>query len=137
MDIVHEQIARATPDRVYEVLSDPARIAAWYTDDLQAEARVGSVAEFRFNRGVIRVEIAALVPNEKVVWKILQGLPGWEGVTGEATWRLSPYEENTMVHFTHSGWPTMDGPYPSTNSMWGKFFWRMKSLAETGVASPA
>jgi uncharacterized protein YndB with AHSA1/START domain len=136
MDIVHQLIARTTPEKVYHVLTDPTQIAAWYAQDVQVKP--DSILEFHFNRGVIRVQVTELEPNHKVAWKVLQGLSGWEGVTGNVTWLLTtPFDSGTMVTFTHSGWLSMDGPYPSTNFKWAWFFTRMKSYLETGVASPA
>ena len=139
MDIVHETIIRTPQDKVYQALTEPDLLAAWYAPDIQAEPRVGSVAEFRFNRGTIRVEITALEPERKIVWKVLQGLPGWEGATGEITWALkpNPFGAGTMINYIHSGWPTMDGPYPSTNFMSGWYIARLKSYTETSVVLPS
>src|SRR5690349_9625051 len=115
MDIVHELITSAPSDKVFQVLTEAAHLAAWYAPDTHAEPRVGSVTEFRFDRGIIRVEVTELKPERKIVWKVLQGLSGWEGATGEIIWQLkpNPFGAGTMLHFTHSGWPTMEGPYPS------------------------
>jgi uncharacterized protein YndB with AHSA1/START domain len=138
MDIVHQLIARTTPDKVYQALTDPAQLASWFAEDTQAGVQGDSEIEFRFDRGTIRVQVTELEPDQKVVWKVLEGLPGWEGVTGHVTWELTyPFYSGTLVHFTHSGWAGMDGPYPSTNFKWGWFIARMKAFAETGVASPA
>jgi uncharacterized protein YndB with AHSA1/START domain len=139
MDIVHETIIRTEPGRVYQALTESDQLASWYAPDIEAEPRVGSVAEFHFSRGTIRVEIAALEPEQKVVWKVLEGLSGWEGATGEMTWMLkpSPFGAGTMLNYIHSGWPTMDGPYPSTNFMSGWYVSRLKALMETGEAVSA
>jgi uncharacterized protein YndB with AHSA1/START domain len=134
MDIVHETIIHVPPDKVYQALTEQGRIASWYAEDTQAEPRIGAVAEFRFNRGTIRVEITQLETDRKVVWKVLQGLPGWAGMTGDITWLLTPYGNGTMINYIHQGWPTMDGPYPSTNFMSGRYVARLKSYVETGVA---
>jgi uncharacterized protein YndB with AHSA1/START domain len=139
MEIVHELIVRVTPDRVFQTLTEAAHLAAWYAPDTQAEPLVGSVAEFRFDRGTIRVEVAELETARKIVWKVLQGMPGWEAVTGEVVWGLepNPFGIGTMIHFRHSGWPTMEGPYASVNFRWAWFITRMQTYMETGVASPA
>jgi uncharacterized protein YndB with AHSA1/START domain len=140
MDIVHETIVRTTQDKVYQALTEADQLAAWYAPDIQAEARVGSVAEFHFQRGTIQVEIAALEPDRKIVWTVLEGLSGWEGSTGQITWALkpSPFSAGTMINYVHSGWPTMDGPYPSTNFMSGWYVARLKSYVERDIVpSPA
>jgi uncharacterized protein YndB with AHSA1/START domain len=137
MDIVHETITRITQDKVYQALTEADQLAAWYAPDIQAEPRVGSVAEFHFSRGTIRVEITTLEPTRKIIWKVLQGLSGWEGTTGEITWALkpNPFGVGTMINYTHSGWPTMDGPYPSTNFMSGWYVARLKSYVEGEIVS--
>lgn len=139
MDIVHETIIHTTQDRIYQALTEPNQLVAWYAPDIQTEPRVGSVAEFTFSRGTIRVEIMALEPARKIVWKVLQGLSGWEGATGEISWMLkpSPFGAGTMLNYIHSGWPTMDGPYPSTNFMSGWYVARLKSYVEGEIVSLA
>lgn len=133
MDIVHQANCRATPEKIYQVLTDPAQIASWYAEDTQAKP--DSVFEFHFKQGVIRVQVVELEPNQRVVWKVLEGLSGWEGVTGDITWTLTtPFESGTLVHYRHRGWPTIEGPFPSTNFMSGWYLARMRSYAETGVA---
>jgi len=136
MDIVHAMLARTMPENVYQVLTEPTQIAAWFATDTQTKP--DSILEFNFNRGVIRVQVTELQPNQKVVWKVLQGLSGWEGVTGDVTWQLvTPFDTGTLILFTHRGWSGMDGPYASVNFKWAWFMTRMKSYLETGVASPA
>ncbi|MFN8448995.1 MAG: SRPBCC domain-containing protein [Anaerolineae bacterium] len=139
MDIVHELIIRTTRDKVYQALTEPEQIAAWYAPDVQADPVVGSTAEFRFERGVIRVQITVLEPNRTVRWKVLEGLRGWEGATGDITWRLAdnPYGAGTMLHYTHSGWQSMTGPYPSTNFRSGWYIARLQTYVESGVLRPA
>lgn len=117
MEIVHALITRAVPDKVFQALTETADLAAWFAPDTQAEPRVGSVAEFRFERGTIRVEIVELEPERKIVWKVLQGMPGWEQITGDVIWELEPntFGVGTMIRFTHRGWPSID---PSVNFRW-------------------
>ena len=136
MDIVHELIAHVPPEKVYQALTDPAQIVSWFTDGTEGDAKqhgsvdVGATLDFPFKRGVIRVRVSELVPNQKVVWTILQGMPGWEGVTGEMTWVLSTPYPGTMIHFRHTGWLSMDGPYPSSNHRIGSLIDQMKAFVE-------
>jgi uncharacterized protein YndB with AHSA1/START domain len=139
VEIVHELITKATPEKVFQALTEPAHLASWFAEDTHAEPLVGSVAEFRFDRGTIRVEVTDLELERSIAWNILEGMPGWEGITGDVRWELepNPFGAGTMIHFRHSGWPTMEGPYPSVNFRWAWFITRMQSYLEKGVASPA
>ncbi len=137
MNIIHNLIVHTPPEKVYAALTEPAQLAAWFADEVDADPRDGADLAFHFRQGVIRVQITELVPNQKVVWKILQGLPGWEGVTGEMTWELTTPYPGTMITFTHSGWASMDGPYPSTNHKIGSLIDRMRSFVEASEVEPA
>ncbi len=132
MDIVHELIAHVPPEKVYAALTDPAQLAAWFSDEVEVDPHDPAEIAFHFRQGVIRVRVTDAEPDRKVVWKILEGLPGWEGVTGEMIWRLSTPYPGTMIHFTHSGWGSMDGPYPSSNHKVGSLIDRMRAFLETG-----
>ncbi|HVU13727.1 MAG TPA: SRPBCC domain-containing protein [Phototrophicaceae bacterium] len=143
MDIVHELIAHAPPPKVYAALTTPALLASWFTDQVETEAdphssvAVGTEIAFRFRQGVIRVRVAELVPHQKVVWEILQGLPGWEGVTGTMTWTLTTPYPGTMIHMRQMGWPSMDGAYPSSNHRIGTLIDQMRALVEASEVEPA
>jgi uncharacterized protein YndB with AHSA1/START domain len=138
MEIVHEMIARATPEAVYRALTESPGLASWFAPEIHAQPQVGSAAEFWFDSGArsIKAEIVELEPNRKVVWKVLQGLSGWDDVLGIITWRLTPVEWGTKVHFTHSGWSNTEGAFPSVNFKWAWFISRMKAYAETGMVTP-
>jgi uncharacterized protein YndB with AHSA1/START domain len=137
MDIVHEMIARTHPEVVYRALTESSGLESWFAPEVQAQPQVGSIAEFWFDDGTrsIKVEIQELVPDSKVVWKILQGMPGWDDVLGIITWTLTLVEWGTIVHFRHSGWPSQEGAFPSLNFKWATFMSRMKAYVETAVTT--
>ncbi len=143
MDIVHELIAHVPPPKVYAALTTPALLASWFTDQVETDAdrytsvTIGTEIGFRFRQGVIRVRVTELVLDQRVVWQILQGLPGWEGVTGTMTWTLTTPYPGTMIHFRHTGWPTMEGPYSSSNHKIGSLIDQMRALVEASEVEPA
>jgi uncharacterized protein YndB with AHSA1/START domain len=59
MEILHEMLARTTPEIIYAALTDQSGLASWFTTDARAEAKIGSLVEFKFDRGerTLRVEI--------------------------------------------------------------------------------
>lgn len=105
-DIVRELTIAATPERVFDALTQPGEIGQWWTNDLNASPEVGSLAELRFGEWgefVFRFEIAELDQNKKVHWITRQGpsTGHWKGTS--VTWRLTPVHGGTQVVFTHSG----------------------------------
>jgi uncharacterized protein YndB with AHSA1/START domain len=138
VEIVHELIVRVSPEKAFQALTEAVELASWFAADIVAEPIVGSVAEFRFDQGIIRVEVTALESERKVAWKVLQGLSSWPD-DGEIVWdiKTNPFGEGTMIHFRHSGWVTMEDAYPSVNFKWAWFIAKMKSYVETGVIPPS
>jgi uncharacterized protein YndB with AHSA1/START domain len=137
MEILHELITRVPPERVFRALTESAHLTSWFAPDTQAEPRIGSLAEFPFDRGTIRVEITELEPARKITWKVLEGMPGWGDVTGEIIWELkpNPFGVGTMINYTHRGWTTTEGAFPSVNFRSAWYIARMQTYLETGVAS--
>jgi uncharacterized protein YndB with AHSA1/START domain len=62
----------ATPDQVHTAITEQDGLASWWTPDVSAEPKVGSLAEFRCRGGqyVTRMEITALEPLRQVEWAI-------------------------------------------------------------------
>ena len=139
MEILHEMLARTTPETIYAALTEQSGLASWFTTDVHAEAKIGSLVEFKFDKGerMLRIQIIDLVPCRKVQWKLLQGLPGWEHMNALITWSLTPVEWGTIVHFSHNGWETTDGAFPSVSFKWATFMSSLKKYGETGTGMPA
>ncbi len=135
--IVKELTIAATPERVWDALTQPGEIARWWTDDLSAMPEVGSLAEFRFNQGtfVVQFEVAELEQNKKIRWLARKGpAPHWDGTS--VTWLLAPIPNGTQVVFNHEGFIEKDRRYEMTYAWWEHFLVSLKSYLETGVGTP-
>jgi hypothetical protein len=51
-------------------------------------------------------------------------------------WTLTPTPAGTLVHFSHDGWASDEGPFASSALTWGRLMDTLKTYAETGVAAP-
>ena len=139
MEIVHEMLARATtPETVYAALTEQTGLSAWFTTDTKAEPIVGSKAEFGFDRGQysIKVEVVRLEAARLVQWKLVQGMPGWADMQALITWELRPHPNGTIVHFSHDGWASHDGPFGSVSYKWACFMTSLRAYVETGTGAP-
>jgi len=89
-DIIQDVAIAAAPERVYDAITRLAELARWWTSAVTAEPRVGSTAEFRFDKGatVFNVEMAVLDPAKRVRWIVRHGPPHWEGTT--VSWDIAP-----------------------------------------------
>jgi uncharacterized protein YndB with AHSA1/START domain len=139
MEILLEYATRIGVETIYRALTEQTGVASWFTTDTVVEPVVGSVAEFRFDGGKrrIRVEITELEPDRKICWKLLEHSWDWECMDSMITWELTPVEWGTLVHFSHGGWETNEGAFPSVAYKWATFLTSLKTYVETGKGSPA
>lgn len=137
-DIVKEFTVETSPQRVWDALTSPDKIARWWTDDLSVTPEIGSLAEFRFRQGtvVIQFEVAQLVRDEKVRWITRQGpsTGHWAGTS--VTWQLEPVHNGTRVVFKHERFIQADERFEITSAWWEHFLVSLKSYLETGKGTP-
>src|SRR3989442_13888744 len=66
--LVHQVNIKATAEQIYEAVSTPKGLAAFWTSESQAAPRVGSVATFGFCGPSQRMRDDALTPRHRVKW---------------------------------------------------------------------
>lgn len=79
-DIRHWIRVDAPPERVYEALTTRDGLTRWWTADVEAEPKEGSVARFGFgNRSVVfRMRIEKLRPPALVRWRCEGDFEKWK-----------------------------------------------------------
>jgi uncharacterized protein YndB with AHSA1/START domain len=110
-DILLEVPISASPDQVYEAITEQQGLSSWWTPEVTAQPEIGTVAEFRFPGGyVVKMEIAALKSGRSVQWMVKQGAPDWAGT--HVTWNLTPVGNRTRVLFSHRHYASTEGSFP-------------------------
>jgi uncharacterized protein YndB with AHSA1/START domain len=79
VDILHRVGITASQDAVYEALTSPDRLAAWWTDDTRGDGAPGGVLEFRFEPGGFDMKVLEAQPAERVLWEVIGGPEEWIG----------------------------------------------------------
>jgi len=136
-EILHRIEIAAPPARLFEAITTKRGFEGWWTDDVVAEPRLGSVAKFGFfGHGIVfDMRIDALTPPHRVHWTCLAGPEDWVGT--EIEFRLTPEDDGgTRLDFTHGKWRRLDGHYPSSNTTWGHLMHRLKAYAEGKSPGP-
>ncbi|MDQ2715312.1 MAG: SRPBCC domain-containing protein [Chloroflexota bacterium] len=135
-DIVIERTIAATPESVFNALTQQDEIVRWWANEAQVKPEVGSLGEFRFRQpaGVLQFEVAELTTGEKVRWLSRQGPPQWAGTS--VTWNLTPVQNGTRLLFTHAGFAQVDKAYEQVRGNWEYFLDSLKSYLETGKGTP-
>lgn len=92
----------ADPELAWRTLTDPERVALWFTDATRPR-RAGEAYRLDFGDGsVVAGEIVAFEPGRSFAhtW-------AWEGTDGEVTlvtWTVEPHLGGTRITLRHDGW---------------------------------
>ena len=136
--IVQERTIAATPESVFNALTQQDEIVRWWANEARVKPEVGSLAEFRFGEwgdSVLRFEVAELDAGKKVHWiHRLSPMAQWAGTS--VTWHLTPVHNGTKLVFTHDGFAQVDEVYERTRGNWEYFLASLKSYLETGKGTP-
>jgi len=106
--IVHRIGVKAPISKVYEALATVEGIASWWNRDANGESRVGGRIYVRFHSidgaeiGSMSIQVVALEPMRRVVWRFDSGPDEWIG--SEVAFSLKQEGEYTIVLFSHSHW---------------------------------
>lgn len=105
--LVFERTYKASVEKVWKALTDPAEMKKWYFDVPEFLPQVGNT--FQFTGGTKEKQflhlcrVTEVVPNRKIAytWK-------YDGYTGESlvTFELFPDGNSTRVRLTHAGLDT-------------------------------
>jgi uncharacterized protein YndB with AHSA1/START domain len=136
VDILHRiGVKDVLPDKVYDALTTPERLAAWWTDDTRGDGAAGGVVEFRFGEaGGFGMKVLEAQPAERVLWEVIDGPEEWIGT--QVSWDLRTEGDFTIIMFAHQGWRE---PVPfmyHCSTKWATFLLSLKSMLETGTGAP-
>jgi uncharacterized protein YndB with AHSA1/START domain len=132
----HEIQITTASDKVYQALTTQAGLRSWWTADSHAEPRVGSTAEFGFNKKsvVFKMRIDELTPGQRVVWSCVGDHDEWRGT--KLTWDISHKDGVTTLRFNHNNWRSATDFFASCNSTWGMLMYRLKDAVEGKSPGP-
>src|SRR4030095_4963981 len=114
-DILHEVNIMGAPEKIQQALTDQGGLRAWWTTEASAQPQVGTVSEFPFYGGQIRMKIKVdeIAPN-RVAWSPQEGVEDWWGT--HITWDLTPGENGaTKLIFGHRDFASYGGSFGLTH----------------------
>jgi uncharacterized protein YndB with AHSA1/START domain len=133
-DILHRVGIKASPRQVFDALTTPRGLAAWWTTDTTGDGNVGGILKFRFGNGGFDMKVLAADPDRQVKWQVIDGPQDWIGTT--ISFDLKQDDNYTNVMFKHQGWREPVEFMHACSTKWGTFLMSLKSLLETGRAAP-
>ena len=135
IEIKHKLLIKASIDDVYNAVTTQKGLESWWAKQTLAKPEIGFINVFTFGTTKNEMEVTALDPNQKVVWKVLQSGEEWIGTT--LTFELEAQEDKTILRFNHSGWRAVTDHYAECNFAWARFMISLKSYCETGTGTPS
>jgi uncharacterized protein YndB with AHSA1/START domain len=90
MEVTREIVFPASPDEVWEALTDPEQLEEWFANDVELDAREGGDGVFRWDDGEVRrAKVLVVEPGERLVLD-------WDD-EGEVEFTLEEVEEGTRL----------------------------------------
>ncbi len=137
-DIRHRFGTTATPAEVFAAVGTVDGLAGWWTTDTRGDASPGGKLEFYFGgpERAVLVEVVESVPDERVVWRCVEGPDTWVGTT--FTFAIAPEDGMTVLMFTNEGWREAVPFMHHCSTKWAYFLLGLKATLEGGpsVAFP-
>ena len=140
-DINHRIGIKAPIAKVYAAVSTVEGVAGWWTRDTTGNASLGGTVKVAFSKltgeviGAMEFNMARLVPNQEVHWRITSGPPDWIGT--DVTFTLTREDEYVVVMFGHRNWREPGEHMAHCSMKWATFLLSLKQLAESGTGKPA
>jgi len=135
-EIWHEIVIDASPQEVYEAITDVKKLSHWWTTDSRGKSAVGSHLEFWFDGHLAaEMEVTDLKPNKLVQWHVTdKSLPDW--IDTKIEFKIFTKNEQTYLHFRHSDWREDAAMFPQCSLDWAIYLISLKEFVETGKGRP-
>jgi len=135
-EIWHELLFHVSPAALYDAVTDPKKIAHWWTTGARGDNHLGGHLEFWFDDFCASVaQITALTPGQLVRWHITGGAAS-DWLDTEVEFRIFTEQGRTMLHFRHTNWRDEAKQFPHCSLGWVIFLLSLKEFVETGKGRP-
>lgn len=136
-EINHAVGIKASPQSIYEALTQIEKLSKWWTTDTRGVAhQLKGKIEFRFDGGGPDFQVIGLKPGKLVKWKSKDRKGEWVGT--EISFKLEKDEEadQTLLYFKHSKWKKATTFMSHCSTKWAVFMLSLKDYLETGTGKP-
>lgn len=134
-DIFHQFPIKASAQRVFDAVSTPAGLDAWWTLSSAGQAEPG--AEFQLYFGPEydwRAVVSRCLPGKEFELQLTQAMQDWVGT--RVGFSLSEQDGITTVRFRHTGWPQTSEHFRISCYCWATYLRLLKRYLEHGEIVP-
>jgi uncharacterized protein YndB with AHSA1/START domain len=134
-DILLDFPINAARRRVFDAVSTPTGLDAWWTAQAAGTPRTGAVYELGFGPGYDwRARVTRCDPESDFELELVQADDDWTGT--RVSFHLEARGETTWVQFRHTGWPSANEHYRISCNCWALYLRVLRRLLEHGETVP-
>lgn len=134
-DIFHTFPINTSPAKVFEAVSSPAGLDAWWTEKSTGTPATGNEYRLSFGPGYDwRATVRKCVPGEVFEFEIVRSDNDWNGT--RVGFVLTKKNGTTQVEFYHIGWPEQNEHYRISSFCWAMYLRLLKRYLEFGESVP-
>jgi uncharacterized protein YndB with AHSA1/START domain len=134
-DILLDFPIQAPASRVYDAVSTPVGLDAWWTDQSAGQPVVGAEYALRFGLEYDwRAVVTAAQPASAFELELTSAGPDWLGT--RVGFDLSAAREFTQVRFHHTGWPAANEHWRISCYCWAMYLRILRRHLEYGEMVP-
>jgi uncharacterized protein YndB with AHSA1/START domain len=135
---VFQVYIRATPERLWQAITDPAMTAIYYFGSLiESDFKVGSPLTYKQADGSVDIdgEVLEVDPPRRLVHSFATRWEQNDDPPTTVTWEITPMgSETCLLVMTHGGFTSENATFESVKGGWPMILSGLKTLVETGEA---
>ncbi len=131
-DILHDFPIKASAQRVFQGISTPNDLDAWWTKRSSGEAKDGAAYTLWFGPEYDwRAIVSRCIPNKEFELTMTVADKDWTAT--RVGFFLTENNGITQVRFYHVGWPESNEHYRISSFCWAMYLRLLKLYLETGL----
>lgn len=134
-DIVMEFPIKASGERVFQAVSTPQGLDAWWTKRSAGEPTLGGVYDLDFGPGhVWKARVTKCVAAREFELQLGESHPDWEHT--RVGFQLTHVNGTTTMRFHHTGWPSANDHWRVSVYCWAMYLRIMRRHIEHDESVP-
>ena len=134
-DIYHDFPIVASQAQIFQAISSPEGLNAWWTRRAAGQPGTGQIYQFWFGPEYDwRGRVTKYDENERLEWEIVEADEDWTGT--RVGFQLIPRDGYTQTRFYHTGWKDLNDHFRRSSYCWAMYLRVMKSYIEKGKMVP-
>jgi uncharacterized protein YndB with AHSA1/START domain len=130
-DVFQDFPIKASARRVFEAVSTPVGLDAWWTKTASGRAEEGAEYDLGFGPGFEwRARASRFVPDREFELELVEADKDWQGT--RLGFLLEENDGTTQVRFHHTGWPEANEHYRVSCHCWAMYLRLLRRYVEHG-----